>query len=176
MNYYKATEQQTPFLFGKDLKEQIASLRHVSQPIVFVCIGTDRSTGDCLGPMIGTHLQRNRFHLPIYGTLQEPVHAMNLSKYLSHINKTYENPFLVAIDACLGTKEHIGYITLDQGSLFPGESIQKSLPCIGDLAITGIVNHARKSNFLVLQSTRLHLVMQLAMTISKGISFALQET
>lgn len=175
MNYYKVTEKQTPTLFGEDLKTQIRTMKQASQPIVFLCIGTDRSTGDCLGPMIGSHLQGIHPNISIYGTLKNPVHALNLSNYLSHIQENYQNPFLVAIDACLGTKEHIGYITLEQGSLFPGESIQKTLPCVGDLSITGIVNHARKSNFLVLQSTRLHLVMQLAMSISKGISFALQE-
>lgn len=174
MNYYKATETHASFSFGKDLKEYMISLKAISQPTVFICIGTDRSTGDCLGPMIGSYLQGSHVNVPVYGTLQEPVHAMNLTKYITLIKNTYENPFVIAIDACLGTKEHIGYITLEQGSLFPGEGIQKSLPCIGDLAITGIVNHARKSNFFVLQSTRLHLVMQLAMTISEGISFALQ--
>lgn len=174
MNYYKATEQQTPILFGHDLREQILSLKHPSQPLIFLCIGTDRSTGDSLGPMIGTNLQGIVKHIPVYGTLKEPVHAVNLNQCLSHINQTYKNPFLIAIDACLGTKEHIGYITLERGSLFPGESIQKELPSVGDLAITGIVNHAKHSNFFVLQSTRLHFVMQLAKVISMGISFALK--
>lgn len=27
-----------------------------NQPIVIFCIGTDRSTGDCLGPLIGTKI------------------------------------------------------------------------------------------------------------------------
>lgn len=31
-------------------------------PIVIVCVGTDRSTGDSLGPLVGTAL--SRFHSP----------------------------------------------------------------------------------------------------------------
>ncbi|MFD2881867.1 DUF1256 domain-containing protein [Paenibacillus rhizoplanae] len=53
-------------------------------PIVIICVGTDRSTGDSLGPLVGTTLARFRsplFHL--YGTLEEPVHAINLEETLT---------------------------------------------------------------------------------------------
>ena len=33
-----------------------------NQPIVFVCIGTDRSTGDSLGPLVGTLLKEKEQH------------------------------------------------------------------------------------------------------------------
>ena len=45
--------------------------------ILFLCIGTDRSTGDSLGPLVGHSL--SRFTLPharVYGTLDRPVHAL----------------------------------------------------------------------------------------------------
>lgn len=29
------------------------------QPIVLVCVGTDRSTGDSLGPLVGTQLKKS---------------------------------------------------------------------------------------------------------------------
>lgn len=52
-----------------------------NQDIVLICIGTDRSTGDCLGPLVGTFLKRALVkHLHIYGTLENPVHAKNLSE------------------------------------------------------------------------------------------------
>ena len=176
MNYYNAKEINAPFLFGQDLAELILSNKKDSQPIVILCIGTDRATGDCLGPLIGTNLLLNHVQVTIYGTLIEPVHAVNLTMILDQIKHTHPDAFLIAIDACLGTKEHIGYITLEQGGLYPGESINKELPCVGDIAITGIVNRAMKSNFLILQCTRLHIVMNLANAISSGICFALKET
>jgi hypothetical protein len=58
-------------------------------PIVIVCVGTDRSTGDSLGPLVGTALAR--FHSPLfhlYGTLDEPVHAVNLEETPSFIRST----------------------------------------------------------------------------------------
>ena len=56
--------------------------------VVIICIGTDRSTGDSLGPLIGTFLEEvglQRFHL--YGTLDEPVHAINLEEKLKQIHQ-----------------------------------------------------------------------------------------
>jgi hypothetical protein len=43
----------------------------------FICIGTDRSSGDSLGPFVGTYLNEMGYK-NVYGTLDEPVHAMNL--------------------------------------------------------------------------------------------------
>ena len=57
-----------------------------NRPIVFVCIGTDRSTGDSLGPLIGTLLVEKNIHpFHIYGSLENPIHALNLADKLSEI-------------------------------------------------------------------------------------------
>src|SRR4051794_9429675 len=60
--------------------------RTQTRPIVFVCIGTDRSTGDSLGPLVGSFLEEkdiSSFH--VYGTLDEPIHAVNLNDRLREI-------------------------------------------------------------------------------------------
>lgn len=174
MTYYNIQETCEKISFQQDLMKLISKKRLPSQPIIILCIGTDRATGDCLGPIVGTSLTRNSMDATIYGSLISPVHANNLEDTLSNIYLTFEHPFLIAIDACLGTAEHIGYITLQSGSLTPGESLQKQLPNIGDISITGIVNQTSHSNFLILQSTRLHQVMLLANTISVSLASALQ--
>ena len=52
--------------------------RVTDEDIILVCIGTDRSTGDSLGPLTGSKLlEKNLEHFYIYGTLQHPVHAVN---------------------------------------------------------------------------------------------------
>ena len=43
-----------------------------------VCIGTDKCIGDCLGPLVATILEENLFPLPIYGTISNPIHALNI--------------------------------------------------------------------------------------------------
>ena len=48
--------------------------------ITYVCIGTDRSIGDSLGPMVGTMLNYN--NLMVYGTIESPVHGLNIFEYV----------------------------------------------------------------------------------------------
>ena len=83
---------------------------HKIRPVVIVCIGTDRSTGDSLGPLIGTLLSEKTLpNFYIYGTLEDPIHAVNLQEKLNYIHSIHENPFIIGIDACLGrVKSEIG--------------------------------------------------------------------
>lgn len=144
---------------------------HGNRPIVFICIGTDRSTGDSLGPLVGSLLQKKslpaNFH--IHGTLEDPIHAVNLEEKLLEIEKKYLNPFYIGIDACLGQSQSVGSIQIKEGPVRPGAGVQKQLPPVGDIHITGIVNVGGFMEFFVLQNTRLHLVMNLAECISEGI-------
>lgn len=142
------------------------------RPTVVLCIGTDRSTGDSLGPLVGTKLKDlARGLLHIYGTLDEPVHATNLTNTMAIIYKNHVNPFIIAIDACLGRLDSVGYISLGQGPLKPGAGVKKDLPEIGDIHLSGIVNVGGYMEFLVLQNTRLSLVMQMANRISSSLFF-----
>ncbi|URZ08886.1 spore protease YyaC [Clostridium felsineum] len=142
--------------------------------IIFLCIGTDRSTGDSLGPIIGYKLKKLHIdNLIVFGTLKEPVHAKNLSSTLDFINSNYTNPFIVAIDACLGNVRNIGNISIQSTPISPGAAMNKVLPSVGDLSIVGIVNISGPFDFMVLQSTRLYTVMNLADKISNGIAISM---
>lgn len=167
--YYNAFEKGADFELNKAL---CAILRKNHVPVdntVILCIGTDRATGDCLGPLVGDHLQKTLPDIAVYGTLKNPVHALNLEETIQNIYQTFSSPFIIAIDASLGTKEHIGYATLSHTPLVPGKGVNKKLPAIGNLSITGIVNVAGFPNSVLLQSTRLHTVMTLADCISNAI-------
>ena len=138
--------------------------------VVILCIGSDRATGDCLGPLVGDHIKNVLPHVAVFGTLENPVHALNLESTLETIYEYYNDPFIIAIDASLGIPEHIGYATVSSSPLVPGKGVNKNLPAIGNLSITGIVNVAGFPNSILLQSTRLHTVMTLADCIGKAIS------
>lgn len=141
--------------------------------IILLCIGTDRSTGDALGPLVGSRLRQDpSFPFPIYGTLDEPVHALNLSQTLTTIHHHHPNPFIIAVDACLGQYDHVGRITLGYGPLKPGAAVQKNLPEVGHMHLTGIVNVGGFMEFFVLQNTRLSLVMKMADKIAEAFSLA----
>ncbi|MBE6065644.1 spore protease YyaC [Clostridium cochlearium] len=138
--------------------------------IILLCIGSDRSTGDSLGPLVGHNLKflsRSNFH--IFGNLESPVHAKNLNQVLKYINKKFDDPYIIAVDACLGHIQNIGKVFVENKPLKPGSAVNKDLPSIGNLSITGIVNISGALEFMVLQNTRLFTVMQLAELISNGI-------
>lgn len=144
------------------------------QQIVFVCIGTDRSTGDSLGPLVGSQLRKYHYTgLHLFGTLDEPVHAMNLNETVADIERSYDSPFIVAIDACLGQVSSVGSITVADGPVKPGAGVQKDLTPVGNMHVTGIVNVGGFMEYFVLQNTRLSVVMKMAEIISRSIFRAL---
>lgn len=146
------------------------------RPKILLCIGTDRSTGDCLGPLIGSKINNGeQDFFTIYGTLDQPVHASNLQETLKEIYEVYNDPFIIAIDACLGKIENVGCVNLGYGSLQPGAGVNKSLPPVGEIHITGIVNVGGFMEYLVLQNTRLNLVMRIADVITGGLKRTIQE-
>ena len=55
----------------------------------------------------------------------------------------------------------------------PGAGVKKNLPPVGDMHITGIVNLGGFMEYIVLQNTRLSLVMNMAETISSAVYFGL---
>jgi putative sporulation protein YyaC len=146
-------------------------------PIIAFCIGTDRSTGDSLGPLIGTLLSKKLHpNLLVFGTLDEPVHAINLKQFIAKVEEEFPLSPVIAIDACLGRLENVGYVTVGCGSLEPGAGVKKDLPPIGDIYIKGVVNVGGFMEYLVLQNTRLSLVVKMANVIAEGLHKAVCTT
>ena len=101
--------------------------------------------------------------------MEDPIHAVNLEEKINLIYKQFKNPFVVGIDACLGQSKNVGTVQIKKGALKPGAGVNKSLPPVGDIHMTGIVNISGFMEFFVLQNTRLSLVMNLAKTMTEGI-------
>lgn len=162
-------------LFCEHLSSYLLSyLPHHNHELVIVCIGTDRATGDSLGPLVGYKLHELPYKkVTLYGTLDEPVHAKNLEETLCHIVDHHSNALIIAIDACLGATQNVGCLTIGEGAIRPGAGVKKELPPVGHLHITGIVNFSSLMNMVILQNTRLSLVMKMADTISTGIKYCL---
>lgn len=161
--YFDSKKPASSIKMGKMLSTIVSQTILPEQEIIIICIGSDRSTGDSLGPLIG-HQFKNYVTPGLYliGDLHEPVHAANLNYCMKSINKTFDNPYIIAIDASLGKEEHIGFMTLATGPLKPGLGVKKKLPEVGDIHITGIVNSSREMEFSTLQTTRLSIIFQIA--------------
>lgn len=145
---------------------------NVIDDLVIVGVGSDRSTGDSLGPLVGTFLTAKNIDVPVYGTIYEPVHALNLEETMNEIYSKFDNPHVLAIDACLGNEKYVGQISFGKGPLYPGLVVGKKLPPVGDVHIKGVVNVGGFMEYFVMQNTRLSVVMNMAFVIAKSIQNA----
>lgn len=167
------TEDQAIALLSENIGQRLRAYRGYSELVVF-CIGTDRSTGDALGPIVGSQLERMYVNnVTIYGTLESPVHAVNLQETIEHVQRKHTNPLIIAVDACLGQLNSVGKITVAHGPIKPGAGVKKQLPEVGTFHITGIVNIGGFMEYFVLQNTRLSVVMKMGEVIANSISQAI---
>ncbi len=168
---HQAVQKMGAFLSNLMAELNPAGLRRC----VLLSIGTDRSTGDSLGPLVGSRVSELAPGLiPVFGTLEEPVHAVNLKEKLIEIKRRFPGqPLIIAVDACLGQLQNVGTISLGKGSLQPGTGVHKELPPVGDIFISGVVNLGGFLEFLVLQNTRLCLVMKMADCIAHALILGL---
>lgn len=171
MTYYiNRKRKNASSQLGHLLRNCISRCEKDWDELVFLCIGSDRITGDSLGPYIGYQLSQHLLcNTVIYGTLDEPVHALNLDQTLHRIQKQHPRGLIIAIDASLGAKKHLGYITVGNGSIRPGAGVRKVLPAAGDIYITGIVCATGFLDQLSLRYTRLAFVISMADIITEGI-------
>ncbi|MCL2566323.1 MAG: spore protease YyaC [Defluviitaleaceae bacterium] len=172
-NDYKAREE-----IGRNISFALDEAMKDFSEICVLCIGSDRATGDSLGPIVGQMLQSALSLSPIkiYGNLRTPAHAVNLQSTLEKIYTENQNPFIIAVDAALSkSPSHIGRLNTGIGSLKPGSSVGKSLPNVGHFYITGVVNWMPSIESLtILQSTRLGNVFEMAEVIAGGITYAIE--
>ncbi|WP_276357808.1 spore protease YyaC [Cohnella caldifontis] len=144
--------------------------RHPLREMTFLCIGTDRSSGDCLGPWAGTLL--TEAGLPrVIGTLERPCDAEKLPDVIRALP---QEGTVLAIDACLGRPESVGLYLAAARPLVPARSIGKNLPPVGAYSIAGIVNAAGPKPYWTLQTTSLFRVMNMARVIADAIGRAWQ--
>ncbi|MBR2563369.1 MAG: spore protease YyaC [Paenibacillus sp.] len=149
--------------FFKDISQL-----HSLDQITFLCIGTDRSTGDALGPMTGTLLEERG--IPhVIGTLAAPCDADTLEKRLAHIPAHHT---IIAIDACLGPKDATGTYYISGTALRPAQSVGGNLPEVGEYSVAAVVNANGPRPYSILQMTSLYLIMGMSRTIADAISEA----
>lgn len=169
------SEEQATELLSQHLQQRIRVYRGHPELVVF-CIGTDRSTGDALGPIVGSNLERlYPNNVSIYGTLDSPVHAVNLQETIDYVKKNHANPLIIAIDACLGQLNSVGKISVAHGPIKPGAGVKKQLPEVGTFHITGIVNIGGFMEYFVLQNTRLSVVMKMGEVIANSLYQAISQ-
>ena len=158
--------------FSLTLRKKVQDLE--LSKLIFLCIGTDRITGDAFGPLVGYKL-KNLFYgeqnIKVIGDLENIVNSCNIINIVNNIKKNYENPFLIAIDAAVSNKINVGRIVVSPNKMNVGGYIKRKI-YIGDISIKGVVSkdlRDRRNNFKLLQNVSLNTVMNMADCVVQGI-------
>lgn len=165
-------------IFVNDFSNTIYNLKSDIQfsDYIFLCVGSDKITGDSFGPIVGSNLEKSfkNFYnnIKVVGTLENPISGINLENAVKKIYNTYERPCIIAVDAALSKKEDIGKIVVSNSKMRFGKGTNKKIMQIGDISIKGVVAKdckIPKYNFNELQTTSLNIVLKLANITSDGI-------
>ena len=152
----------------------IKDIVDMDREVVFICIGSDYTTGDTFGPFVGLKLRR--MGVPnVYGTIYDTIHAGNLKSRIKEIREEHPNAFIIGVDSCLGAADKLKDIVIKDTPLKPGVGVNKDLGIVGNACILGQVNIINRTfpAFTALQTTRLSVVMKLAQITATGVAAAL---
>lgn len=164
--------------FVTEFSNALYQVKDSYSDLVFLCIGTDRITGDSYGPLVGYQLIELFKQLGIcetvsvVGNLESPVTYTNLETAVSKIYSLYRQPCIIAIDSAVSKCEDIGNIYVSRGGMCFGRGLNKKEIRVGDISIKGVVAQNSKiprNNLEYLQNTPLSRVMNLANITSNGI-------
>ena len=166
LQYYNPSDKRALFQFADAFSELLEKYNYEEREIVLICIGSDRATGDCLGPIVGQMLVERGANAFVYGTLDRPITALNLKDAVAHIKKTHGKRKVLAIDSSVGKLCDVGKVRITFGPIAPGSADGKILPKVGDVSITATVTDPRKTP---LSAVRLGTVYSLAQSIADKI-------
>lgn len=137
----------------------------------FLCVGTDRSTGDSFGPLVGSLLCGWGVDARVVGTLPDPVHAQNVGQWAAAMRDLGVRP-LVVVDADVGGEP--GCLALVSGGL---EVADGRFGAIGDLGLSGSMVSGVGGHFfnvVALGSVRLWQVLSMAHVAARAVALAVE--
>lgn len=139
---------------------------------VILCIGSDLSVGDSLGPVTGTKLKQQLAGLNcyVYGTLAKPITAHEVKYMNDFLRLTHPASPIIAIDAAVGNAGDIGLIRVAGRGLRPGSGANKRLAKVGDVSVMGIIAEQSVFNYSLFSATRLNVVYKMSEIIADGVT------
>jgi len=142
---------------------------------VIVCVGTDKISGDSLGPMVGSILRSRHVPCPVFGVEGCTVNGVNLDRYRDFLARYYPGVPVVAVDAALGDASEVGQIRYRLGGVFAGGALGRRCAGLGNLAVLGVVGPKGEDALSTLLEVPLSAVERLAYRIADKLTEVLDE-
>lgn len=162
--------------FTDALIDAIYETNKLDKDISILCFGTDKITGDALGPLVGQYLKARKLDCSVIGDLANPLTYNRLKQVVDTC--LHKDCLLIAVDAAtVSNPDELYKITIKNGPIVPGAGIEKPYHFIGDISITASLCLAGNSpidTMVMLSNTRLWHVMTAASIISQGLTAVLE--
>lgn len=111
--------------------------------LMVLCVGIVHSTGDSLGPLVGTELLKRKVldlnTTGVCGSLAEPVHLLNVLDTWRDIQQNYANFWTLVVDSALTQDVGLDNLQFGVGPSHPASGAGHNLPGVGEAALLGCV-------------------------------------
>lgn len=144
-----------------------------SGQIVVVCFGTPTVNGDSFGPRVGSFLREYNLPCFVYGTLENPVTARNMSEYIAFIKRVHSGDTILSVDASLGKRERIGKIAVRTDGVCPA-GIKGEKRRFGDVGVLGVVGDKDTDHMSALLTANTDKVSKMADKVAVLIKDAIE--
>ena len=166
------------YKFFMQLEENILDLTEDYSHIIILCIGTGKIVGDSIGPLIGKNIKflENKY-IKIYGDLDNTINFRNAKEIITEIYEQFEKPYIITIDAALGSKDNIGQIILNKGYIKIGKALEKNICFYSNInikCVVGLNTNSKVSNMLELKNVEEKKVYDIVSIVSLGIKEVLE--
>lgn len=164
--------------FRRDFKQKLERINQDYSNMVFLCIGTNKLAGDCIGPVVGSYLSKmqNEF-IQVYGTIEKNLNFSNAKNVISNIYKRNQNPYIITLDAALSNKNNNGDVVLSSGYIKIGKALEKNICFYSNINIKCVVGNyhsTKEANLEELKQVNLKENLLFAKNISLEIKNVLE--
>ena len=102
--------------------------------LLFLCIGSEKISGDCIGPIVGTLLkEKYRIPYPVLGTEDNSVNGANIRAYRDNIKKYFPDYKIIAVDSAVGDDKDLWTLKIREGGVRAGGALNPSVEYYGNV-------------------------------------------
>ena len=141
---------------------------------VFMCVGSDKIVMDSLAPVV-SELLTKKYNIPafVYGGLEYNINAKNLLYSKHFIEIMHPDSKIFVIDATIGERGELGQVKLVLDGVIPAANTLDFPKKIGDYAILGVVGTGGINDKIVLGSTKMQDIIDMAEFIAESLAKAI---
>lgn len=150
------------------------NLKNNFTDIIFICVGSNKITGDSLGPIVGAKLkQKLGTNIAIIGTTETPVNYENIKEINDNIKIKYLNPCVICVDSAMGKNADIGKIIVNWGGITLGKAVNNGIYLESHINIKGVVGKEEEeilTNFRELTLVNKNVIEKMSNEVTEGIN------